>query len=917
MTYEQKQIKYINDFNFVVENFNYFLYTLDQDHNDASFLQIIRDKCDSAIKMNPHNFECHLLRLTITKCQLIQTKKDEIHLTQQINDEYGLFYQFIIKVCRGNMYIDFPQNEAKIKFMVYDQKLTFKSFGYWNEVEFVQLFTKYYISGWGSKSIEHKASHIWKAIKLKLTQKQDVNYGINVLKQKLETMKTKQIQLNDDLNSFLDILGKISKFYAMIHGKEELKKKESVGIKDGIAMFSKTISSFPDEPYFYFMRAMCNLQNNYDRDSALKDLQKAFSLDINNGIFTFYIGFVEHSLLKKENAMKFYQKGWEALYKNVGQYYYHSLKSKIYSSFYKHAQRMKSDLFIEKVESNIEWKTFVYDLKNILLGYQNLINLFTDENKKTLSITEIHTIMDQKILNELDFYHMFEKKLKEWIQVKKYLKETDSLESLNGFLFEFSKTDETWNMETVLLGAMNHIFDLKKQFKEIINIRGNALLNLWLPSFHRILFNKYYDGHKMTCSNWFGKEEAKVIVDTICFNIKRTHLEFIDVEASTKQKDIAKDFDFKPDEKLLKKEEDFVKLEYSPLFDEKDRKNEELWKCITFAQKQKIPLIQYYGDAKYRFSIAMNGTNINHKRMRKMLFNQIDTPRTIDSDKYSLQKSFEFYEKFGSQTNELNSNIITKIDDSISIYFDYILTILETFKNKYCSSFPCQFDLYILPKNIVYLNDEKEDNDDEDEQKQQRTLAIDIEKLFAENNVFYIKKEGKTSFIFSVLFEWIMNEFLDKLALFDPDTPTRRRICFIIDRRRDNELFYIYQPPSKSYKFSKYDLSEIYFVRSSYSIIPILKDDPQSFGIFFTSFHFKQQKEIQIYQYWNKTPSERIGGRFFIEDDAKRIWKKYFTVQNGEDLGSETHKAVDEKFYKWINDKTGYFIQNGYSMQNK
>eukprot|EP01084_Bolivina_argentea_P268451 455961_1 len=244
-------------------------------------------------------------------------------------------------------------------------------------------------------------------------------------------------------------------------------------------------------------------------------------------------------------------------------------------------------------------------------------------------------------------------------------------------------------------------------------------------------------------------------------------------------------------------------------------------------------------------------------------------------------------------------------------YFDYMSSILESFKNKYVWSFPVQLDLYILPQNIVDLNKEEQKDDEQDEKTEnQQHSQIDVEEILNGNDLCYIKKEGKQSFSFNALFEWMMHELLNKLHSFDVNAPKERRICFVIDRRTENGTFYLFKPLSEAYKFAKYDLSELYFDRSSRSIIPILNNDPQSFGILFISFHFQEAQKIQIYQYWNQNKTERIGGRFGFEG----IWKQYFMKQNEADLGAELQKIDDDEFEQWFHDKTKEFRECGYNL---
>eukprot|EP01084_Bolivina_argentea_P235202 395843_1 len=148
-------------------------------------------KCYSVIEKITSNIEMYILLLKFNKILLIQTQRNKSYLKQEINHKYGEFYKSIYECEKKSQ----DRNNEKEK-----------------------------------------------------------HQSIKLMEKKLEPIILKQNELNQRINSILKSIHNLSTFYAMFHGKSNNDSKTE-GIKAGIKTFSDNISSFPNEPYFYFMRA--------------------------------------------------------------------------------------------------------------------------------------------------------------------------------------------------------------------------------------------------------------------------------------------------------------------------------------------------------------------------------------------------------------------------------------------------------------------------------------------------------------------------------------------------------------------------------------------------------------------------------------------------------------------------------------
>eukprot|EP01084_Bolivina_argentea_P140012 246249_1 len=470
--------------------------------------------------------------------------------------------------------------------------------------------------------------------------------------------------------------------------------------------------------------------------------------------------------------------------------------------------------------------------------------------------------------------------------------------------------------KNVLNSAMRHIYDKFKVFngtEDVFTPQKMILLMKYLPSFYQKVFHKFYvPNTRKYLYPLLWEQELKKISNQITDNIvKKTLFTFEDILVSIN------DIDNGSDEKLS-------------AFDDVDRENKKLMNCIMMSQNADTKtLLQHFNDSWFRLMRKME-TPIEFEIMREILFNQ-------DSDIYNLKEGLSLVNKFGD--NKMFDQNLVIIDDNINIFFKYMCDVIKYVTRLSTQYAPFQFDLWIVPKNVIctkqddWKNDVKEDNDDDDDddkedEKEDKngdkyiavTTNIDIEERFATYNMTYIQvdiNEQKSSFYGQM--SRTCNKMINMLQQdIDITAPIKKRICCIIDRRK-NKL-YVYYPRNENNSFTDLMYSEEYFVRSSRSIFPVLSNDISPiFGIFI-SYHIHSSTCIKVYQSWNATQTKRIGGRFF-PIDIKTMWAKWF-IQNDENkefimkknLTLWQIKLPDDVFVDWFNKKINDFKINGYNI---
>eukprot|EP01084_Bolivina_argentea_P281358 481381_1 len=693
-------------------------------------------------------------------------------------------------------------------------------------------------------------------------------------------------------------------FYAFLYDdvkENELESNEKlIAVKNGIDMFNDLIEDYPKQPDFYFMRGRCYLELNH-LEHAMKDFSKTVQLDdSNNGIFLYYLGLAADKSRDEIKALRYYKMGWKAMESQLTNHFMYSLQAKLYGSFYKYARVADnnrnfdtgSELFIDIQDNNIKWKSFVKCIyltfgKNdyIVEQFKEFVSEETEDNKFPADV--LAELFDDFLLESVYFHQYVISKLQEWQKLAKYIDNVD-YEKLNVFLFDFDSCDDIWNIKDIFAAAIKHASN------DSITDKTNDMM-IWLPAFYSRVWTAYFKSVQSK-----NKSMNEAIIDHFCLKIKDlTIFELDRTKTRKKVKSMNPDeFPFEDNDEITAEEEECVKLALCG-FNTVDRRNKNLMKCIVYAKKKQIPLLQYFYDAKYRLMIEMNINNIDSHIMREILFQQ---PKNQDT--YGLDGCEEFYSQFGKICN--SSNIITKINDDIELYYKYIIAFVKLLASETCKSYyPFQMDLFIVPHGYS-----------DDKVLLEKHMKSDIKKDFLESHHVYFTSENDTNGNLDEIISKMLKNLCFELENVSDNLIQNRRICFVIDRREKHATFYIYDPPKGCDQFMKYELPEFYIGRSAKSIFQLSELKMQ--GILFTSFHLTLEN-LKVYQYWNKNKDERIGGRFFIQD-VKNIWKNWFVMNEKNKLflnefdKMNSDMLEDAEFIVWYNERTKDFRNNDYSL---
>eukprot|EP01084_Bolivina_argentea_P179638 310408_1 len=154
---------------------------------------------------------------------------------------------------------------------------------------------------------------------------------------------------------------------------------------------------------------------------------------------------------------------------------------------------------------------------------------------------------------------------------------------------------------------MRHIYDKCKVFSrydDTFTKEKIKLLRQYLPHFYQNVWDKYYVPNTARSHPLLWEQELNNISHDIVDKVEKTALAYEDILKSS----------------TIKTDKDAN--DYSLLFDDIDRKNKKLMKCIEFSQMENNKmLLQHFNDSWYRLMIKMK-TEIDLNIMREILLNQ-------------------------------------------------------------------------------------------------------------------------------------------------------------------------------------------------------------------------------------------------------------------------------------------------------
>eukprot|EP01084_Bolivina_argentea_P288124 494497_1 len=266
----------------------------------------------------------------------------------------------------------------------------------------------------------------------------------------------------------------------------------------------------------------------------------------------------------------------------------------------------------------------------------------------------------------------------------------------------------------------------------------------------------------------------------------------------------------------------------------------------------------------------------------------------------------------------LKSQIITKINDSLAVFQIYFISLLLCINNmikEFLISYPNQIDIWIIPKNITFLEDDDaflDEINDNFQLKYGLKYCLNLQQydIIIDNDL----NLDKYLEIFTNIIKTVLNN------------ENHKRMCIIIDRRGDNntDKIYAYLPknthtiPSHNSGQFLYE-SMVNLTKKEIFILDekIINGDSDTYlNMFIISFHMHKENEIGMYWHYRGSVT-----RFYV-CDMVTLWPSHFII-NEDEMDTNSHSKselvqtciLNNAFDKLIdiNFQTFYEINTGHS----